>query len=327
MASAWLDIAVDWENPNGWNIPELLNIIIEAYEERVVLSQNNTTTMALLSSISLNTNNGIAPAIVNNISLNEINEKLETLLLESQNRTTESPADFIPWAIDDFLTEKGLPVGLIPADFTCEIFDYRWITYWFYILNETYFMGSKVESYNSTGGEEKKANNKSSFALALSDFATQTYSPTGGTISGYYQYFFRSSDSAEFHTISQYRNNSYNFNTNDKDNLPYEINTETYFLFFGRSDPPNDLMTWNYSDGDAIDVSASFSWNAINEDFEATDIALPDIVPTTNSNTLPFTGSTLTYYWNTIDSVTFNHEYRFVSDLNDVNLITYTPIV
>ena len=335
MASAWLDIAVDWEDPNGWNIPELLNIIIEAYNERKsVTDENNgvrgSNTMPVLTAISLDTNDGLAPFVINHNSLNEINTRLEDLLTNTQNRTTAAADDVEYWTVSGFLTEKGLPTDLIPVDFTCEVFDYRWITYWFYILNEMYLLHSYTWDVNISGTYKVNTNASSDdFTTAVASFIADAYGPGDGgqVFSGLYNYDLdtTSPPSVEDHDIRQRGLGSAIFRTYDSAaaffNIALEVRVQLYI-----KDPVGYAMIWNYADGSIFDISSQLAWDV--NGHKGTNIIIPDIIPQTNANTLSIPDDTLvSFIWSVGDNAFNRPTYIYTTYFNDASLITYTPIV
>jgi len=336
MASAWLDIAVDWENPSGWNIAELLNIIIEAYNEREAVTVNNngvrgSNTMPVLNVIELDTINDIAPFVINHNSLNEINTRLEDLLTKSQNRTTALANDVEYWTVSGFLTEKGLPTDLIPLDFTCEIFDYRWITYWFYILNEMYLLHSYTWDINISGNY--KLNTTASdgdFTTAVASFTAAVYDIFGGdggsVFSGVYNYDLDTTPSPEEdHDIRQRRLNSNDVFTRDADNNFFEIPMELRVKLYIK-DPVGYSMTWNYADGAIFDLTSQYAWDGIR--YRGFDVTMPDIIPQTDASTLGIPDDTLeSFIWSVGDNAFDRPTYIYSTDFNDENLISYTPIV
>ena len=318
MASAWLDIAVDWENPNGWNIPELINIIVDAYNERKTLSDYNTDLMPAFVAL-------LSPSgeVLNDDYLADLNSKLEFYLTSTQNISTEIQADYIPWNTVDFLAHKALPANLIPVDFTGDVFNYQWITYWFYILNETNLMGAH-EFTTGFGNDGKIVQNGTVFSTAVSDFVAVAYASIGTAFFGSYNY--KTNLGIEDHDLSQGELSTHTLSTKDKDNLDYEIPLNTYCEFWKLTAPVgSDLMDWSANDGDIFDITSQVVWSIANSQYEGVAIRLPTITPLINGSTIADPGF---YRWGTreggaIRDITFNH----VSDLNDANLITYTPIV
>jgi len=332
MASAWLDIAVDWENPSGWNIPELLNIIIEAYNERIAITVNNngvrgSNTMPVLNPILLDTNNDVAPFVVNHNSLNEINTRLEELLTSSQNRTTYLPSDVEYWTVSDFLTEKGLPLNLMPVDFTCEIFNYQWITYWFYILNEMFLLHSFTWDAN-TSGLYKRSTTMSTFAGAVTAFNSATYSVTGGDdfLNGAYKYNLDTTPSPQQeHDITQTLINSIFIFTRDANNNFFEIDMELRVKLYIQN-PTGYSMTWDASSGDVFDLTSQIAWDGVR--YTGSNINIPDITPQIDASTLGVPNDTpISFEWACGDNVFGRPTYIHSTDFNDENLISYTPIV
>jgi hypothetical protein len=335
MASAWLDIAVDWEDPGGWSIAELLNIIIEAYNERVSVTVNNngvrgSNTMPVLTVMALDTNTNSPPFVINHNSLNEINTRLEDLLTKSQNRTTALANDVEYWTVSAFLTEKGLPTDLIPVDFTCEIFDYRWITYWFYILNEMFLLHSYTWDVGISGTYKVNTNASSDdFTTAVASFIADAYgSGDGGQVfSGLYNYDLDTTPppSVEDHDIRQRGLGSAIFRTYDSAAAFFEVALEVRVKLYVK-DPVGYAMTWSYADGSVFDISSQFAWDV--NGHKGTNIIIPDIVPQTDASTLGIPDDTLvSFIWSVGDNAFNRPTYIYSTDFNDENLISYTAIV
>ena len=317
MASAWLDVAVDWENPNGWNIEQLIGIIIDAYNERLSITQYNSTVfMPTLAFLPTPTGR-----VINNTYLQEINAVLETFLTTSRNTDPLFIDEHIYWTVDDFLTYKGLPLDLIPADFSSLIFDYRWITYWFYILNETLLL---KDTTGRTGtGDSKESDRQPTFGEAISEFSAAQYSPVTTYISGHglYDFFAGSEPEEDYHDIAQGQYTSFNFATKDQNNSLYQMGFSYAYKMYKSSSYPSNLMTWSYPDGTVFDITSFFVWNAQVGRYEAVDLRFPDVLPL---QAAPVTGK---YKWGT-NPTSSNLDTRWIStEFNDENLIAYTPIV
>ena len=332
MASAWLDIDVDWENPIGGVLPAMIAMIIEAYEERVVIANNNNTGVRgstitpLLTSINL-----AHPNVLNDELLNEINTRLEDLLTKSQNRTTATPDEVKHWTVDEFLTEKGLPLDLIPEAFNYNVFDPRWLTYWFYILNETFLLYSFTWDDNTSGNYRRNpSDSRDDYATAVAAFIVEPYDTFGGDggriFSGLYEYDLDTTPTPEErHDIRQRRLNDTFIRTRDASNALYEIYLEVRLKLY-ITNPAGYEMTWNYSQGDIFDISSNFIWDG--SVYRATDTSIPNIVPQIDASTLGVPDDTkIQFKWACGDNLFERPTYIYTTDLNDVNLISYLPIV
>jgi hypothetical protein len=331
MASAWLDIAVDWEDPKGWNLSELLKILIEAYNERPALSVNNAFVMPALLPYVLE-----SPQVVDDVFLNNLNDRFELYLLSSQNIKTEVQADYINWTKDEFLTYYSFPLDLIPLDFSCYVFDWRWVTYWFYILNETLLMKtSNGGNSSSVKKPYKKTQNSetNSYADALASFSAEPYtSENARYIVGQYDYrsdYDPNPTIDEDHVISASGVPNYQTTTRDQNLALYPIPLNTYFRFFKNSGVGgSDNMTWNFSEGDILlDITSDSFWTG--SSWDNLPVNPPEVTPTIDAKTLyPYPSEAFhPHYWGTSNVLYNGLGSRFVTNLNDENLITYTPIV
>lgn len=304
MASAWLNIAVDWEDSRGWYIPELLDHLMLALTERSLLSVHNNNDILLIDTALV-----VADRVITKELLEDMHGRINTSLFASQNLDDYSLTDFEPWTQADMLAFRGLPSDLFDDGFD-RVFDYRWISYWFYVLQET--NTTRLRSMIPLGGAFKFGDDESTLALAQASFLAEPYfSSSSDPWFGRYGYSTNLSSNS-FHRLFQTSARFVDIVARDKTDTPFQIPFTVHTQLINR-----DLsVTLTHADGSIFDVSSQISWTGTI--YRGNNVKLPDIYSLT-SIVLP-DGQNGVSLWDT------NSSYHIGLDLNDSLLIDYTPI-